>query len=74
MDELRDLLAATRRISCVRVAVLLAATAAVVVLLPSSAASGRQLPQVLTAVADIGTVYWRYDALETSRVAGHSAF
>jgi hypothetical protein len=44
----------------VRVAVLLAAAAAAVVLLPSSAASGR-LPQVLTAVANIGTVYWRSD-------------
>ena len=29
--------------------------------LAGSAASGRQKPYVLTAVADIGTVYWRYD-------------
>lgn len=29
--------------------------------LPGSAASGRQKPYVLTAVADVGTVYWRYD-------------
>jgi hypothetical protein len=41
--------------------VLAAAVAAVVIFLPSSAASGRQKPYVLTAVADIGTVYWRYD-------------
>ena len=34
---------------------------AAVAILPSSAASGRQKPYVLTAVADIGTVYWRYD-------------
>jgi hypothetical protein len=45
----------------VRVAVLLAAAAAAVVLLPNSAASERQLPQVLTAIANIGTVYWRSD-------------
>ena len=30
-------------------------------ILPSSAESGRQKPYVLAAVADIGTVYWRYD-------------
>jgi len=34
---------------------------AALVLLPGSAAGGRQKPYVLTAVADIGTVYWRYD-------------
>jgi len=33
------------------------------VLLPSSAATGRQKPYVLTALADIGTVYWRYDCV-----------
>jgi hypothetical protein len=33
------------------------------VLLPSSAAVGRQKPYVLTALADIGTVYWRYDCV-----------
>ena len=32
-------------------------------LFPGSAASGRQKPYVLTAVADIGTVYWRYDCV-----------
>jgi hypothetical protein len=37
------------------------AVAAAMLLLPSSAASGRQKPYVLTALADIGTVYWRYD-------------
>ena len=42
-----------------RAAILLAT--AVVLLLPSAAASGRQKPFVLTALADIGTVYWRYD-------------
>ena len=34
-----------------------------VAVLPSSAASGRQRPYVLTALADIGTVYWRYDCV-----------
>lgn len=37
------------------------AAVAAIALLPSSAAGGRQKPYVLTAVADIGTVYWRYD-------------
>ena len=32
-------------------------------LLPGSAASGRQKPYVLTALASIGTVYWRYDCV-----------
>jgi hypothetical protein len=32
-------------------------------LLPAAAASGRQKPHVLTALADIGTVYWRYDCV-----------
>ena len=36
---------------------------AAVVLLPSSAAAGRQKPYVLTAVASVGTVYWRYDCV-----------
>src|SRR5207245_11597649 len=58
--RLRDLLAAVRRISCVRAALLVGAFAAVAVL-AGPAASGRQKPYVLTAVADIGTVYWRYD-------------
>jgi hypothetical protein len=39
------------------------AAAAFVMLLPGSAASGRQKPYVLTALADIGTVYWRYDCV-----------
>jgi len=48
----------------VRSAIFLAAViAGAVVLLPSSAASGRQKPYVLAAVADIGTVYWRYDCV-----------
>ena len=46
-----------------RPAILLGAIVAAVVLLPSSAASGRQKPYVLTAFADIGTVYWRYDCV-----------
>jgi hypothetical protein len=45
----------------VRAAIVLASVLVAVVLLPASAASGRQMPYVLTAVADIGTVYWRYD-------------
>jgi len=36
---------------------------AAVALLSGSAAGGRQKPYVLTAVADIGTVYWRYDCV-----------
>lgn len=44
-----------------RATLLLAAIVAGILLLPGSAASGRQKPYVLTAVADIGTVYWRYD-------------
>jgi hypothetical protein len=48
----------------VRAAIFLAAVIATgVVLLPSSAASGRQKPYVLTALASIGTVYWRYDCV-----------
>ena len=43
-----------------RAALLVGAFAAVAVL-AGPAASGRQKPYVLTAVADIGTVYWRYD-------------
>ncbi len=46
-----------------RAAILLGAIVAAVVLLPSSAASGRQKPYVLTALASIGTVYWRYDCV-----------
>ena len=52
-----------RRIPCVRVPVLLCAAAAAAALLAGSAASGRQKPHVLTALADIGTVYWRYDCV-----------
>jgi hypothetical protein len=47
----------------VRAVVLLGAVVAAAVLLPSSAASGRQKPYVLTALASIGTVYWRYDCV-----------
>jgi len=50
----------------VRATLLLAAIVAAVVLLPGSASSGRQKPYVLTAVADIGTVYWRYDCVHFS--------
>lgn len=46
-----------------RATVVLAALASTLVLLPGSAASGRQKPYVLTALADIGTVYWRYDCV-----------
>ncbi len=41
----------------------MAVIAGTVVLLPSAAAIGRQKPYVLTALADIGTVYWRYDCV-----------
>jgi len=47
----------------VRRAILVCAAVAVVVILPSSAESGRQKQYVLTALADIGTVYWRYDCV-----------
>ena len=42
---------------------MICAVFAVVALLPGSAASGRQKSYVLTALADIGTVYWRYDCV-----------
>ena len=44
-----------------RALLLVGAMVAAIAVFPSSAASGRQKPYVLTAVADIGTVYWRYD-------------
>jgi hypothetical protein len=48
----------------VRAAILLGAVVTgAVVLLPGSAAGGRQKPYVLTALADIGTLYWRYDCV-----------
>jgi len=48
----------------VRAAIVLGAVvAAVVIFLPGSAASGRQKQYTLTALADIGTVYWRYDCV-----------
>jgi hypothetical protein len=47
----------------VRAAILLATGLATLVLVSSSAAGGRQKPFVLTAVASIGTVYWRYDCV-----------
>ena len=46
-----------------RAVLVLGAVLVAVALLPGSAASGRQKPYVLTAVADIGTVYWRYDCV-----------
>jgi hypothetical protein len=42
---------------------LLCAVVAAVAVLPNSAASGRQKAYVLTALPDIGTVYWRYDCV-----------
>jgi hypothetical protein len=50
----------------VRTIALVGAVVAAVLLLPSAAASGRQTPHVLTALADIGTVYWRYDCVHYS--------
>jgi hypothetical protein len=41
----------------------LAVTLVLWLLLPGSAASGRQHPYVLTAIANVGTVYWRYDCV-----------
>lgn len=46
-----------------RRAILLGAIVVAVAGLPSSAASGRQKQYVLTALADIGMVYWRYDCV-----------
>jgi hypothetical protein len=43
--------------------IVVAVAAVALALLPGSAASGRQKPYVLTALADIGTVYWRYDCV-----------
>jgi hypothetical protein len=54
----------------VRATLVLGAVIAAVALLPGSAASGRQKPYVLTAVADIGTVYWRYDSVHYGRRTG----
>jgi hypothetical protein len=42
---------------------MLLGTVVAVAFLPSSASGGRQKPYVLTALADIGTVYWRYDCV-----------
>jgi hypothetical protein len=47
----------------VRAVLLVGAVIVAIALIPSSAASGRQKPYVLTALADIGTVYWRYDCV-----------
>jgi hypothetical protein len=41
----------------------LAALVIATLLLPVSAASGGRKPYVLTAIADVGTVYWRYDCV-----------
>lgn len=46
-----------------RAAIFVATAVTALALLPSSATSGRQKPYVLTALADIGTVYWRYDCV-----------
>ena len=46
-----------------RVAIVLGVVMAVMAFLPASAASGRQKPYVLTALAATGTVYWRYDCV-----------
>lgn len=46
-----------------RAAVFLGAVVAAVLVLPGSAASGRQKSYVLTALAATGTVYWRYDCV-----------
>jgi hypothetical protein len=51
-----------------RAAIVVAGAAAgAALLLPGPAASGRQKPYVLTALADIGTVYWRYDCVHYRR-------
>lgn len=46
-----------------KAAVVLGAVIAGLTLLPGSAASGQQKPYVLTALAGIGTVYWRFDCV-----------
>jgi hypothetical protein len=46
-----------------RTAILLSTGLTTLALVSGSAASGRQKPFVLTAVASIGTVYWRYDCV-----------
>src|SRR4029079_19751770 len=66
----RDAPAAGRRISGMRAAIVVAGAAAgAALLLPGPAASGRQKPYVLTALADIGTVYWRDDCVHHRRSA-----
>jgi hypothetical protein len=47
----------------VRATILAGAVTAALALIPACAASGRQKPYVLTALANIGTVYWRYDCV-----------
>jgi hypothetical protein len=47
------------------------AAALALLLVPPTATAGKQKPFVLTALADIGTVYWRYDCVHyrTPRVS-----
>jgi hypothetical protein len=71
----RDLPGPLRRIVCVAkaFAVSLATAVATIALLlvAPRADAGKQKPFVLTALADIGTVYWRYDCVHcrTPRVS-----
>jgi hypothetical protein len=44
-----------------------ATVVAVSLMIPGSAEGGRQKPYVLTAIASIGTVYWRYDCVHYRR-------
>jgi hypothetical protein len=48
-----------------------AAGALALLLVPPTATAGKQKPFLLTALADIGTVYWRYDCVHyrTPRVS-----
>jgi hypothetical protein len=48
-----------------------AAAALALLFVPPKATAGKQKPFVLTALADIGTVYWRYDCVHyrTPRVS-----
>ena len=48
-----------------------AAAALALLLVPPTATAGKQKPFVLTALADIGTIYWRYDCVHyrTPRVS-----
>lgn len=50
-----------------RAAALFSAVVATALVLPGSAAGGRQKPYVLTALAATGTVYWRFDCVHYRR-------